>query len=142
MQTFHMSPSEISPATIPRMRLAAQTPAYVRCGSKADIRARNRDVRFTPRQQCLLSATSGHRKKGGECAHPLHCRARCGGHRAPLQITLASSLRPLASLLGPSRAGPFHPFLEYVDLAAWLIEGDGNVDSLDYRDRVHRWRFG
>jgi hypothetical protein len=48
----------------------------------------------------------------------------------------------LGFFVGPSRAGPFHPFLEYVDLAAWLIEGDGNVDSLDYRDRVHRWRFG
>jgi hypothetical protein len=48
----------------------------------------------------------------------------------------------VASLLGRSRADPFLPFLEYVELAARLIEGDGNVDSLDYRDRLHRWCFG
>jgi hypothetical protein len=27
-------------------------------------------------------------------------------------------------------------------LAAWFIEGDGNVDTLDYRDRLRRWCFG
>ena len=37
---------------------------------------------------------------------------------------------------------PLFPFLEYVDLAAWLIEGEGNVDSMDYRHRLHRRCFG
>jgi uncharacterized membrane-anchored protein YhcB (DUF1043 family) len=33
-------------------------------------------------------------------------------------------------------------FLEYVELAARLIEGDGNGDYLDYPDWLYRWYFG
>ena len=59
----------------------------------------------------------------------------------PLADMLVSEFGGLLCWAGLAPA-PFTLFLEYVDLAAWLIEGDGNVDYLDYRDRLHRWCFG
>jgi hypothetical protein len=40
------------------------------------------------------------------------------------------------------RGSPFPRFWSTLTLAAWFIEGDGNVGSLDYRDRLRRWCFG
>jgi hypothetical protein len=37
---------------------------------------------------------------------------------------------------------PFAHFWSTLILASWFIEGDGNVDTLDYRDRLRRWCFG
>jgi hypothetical protein len=46
----------------------------------------------------------------------------------------------LAMLLAMRR--PFRHFWSTLILAAWVIEGDGNVDNLHYRDRLRRWCFG
>jgi hypothetical protein len=44
----------------------------------------------------------------------------------------------LAMLLAMRR---FPAILSMLILAAWFIEGDGNVDTLHYRDRLVHWCF-
>ena len=44
--------------------------------------------------------------------------------------------------VGPVRPASVVRFWSTLILAACFIEGDGNVDTLDYRDRLRRWCFG
>src|SRR5262245_18753475 len=76
---------------------------------------------------------------------PIISRVNRKGTRLDQPRSIVWPFRPRtrSSRNSPVRcSAPFAHFWSTLISAAWFIKGDGNVDTLDYRDRVRRWCFG